>query len=115
MAAQVIFYACSMRPDFPLYYCKRDEGHQPGGHPNAPQIAKEKRHHTTLARSKNETVAPNRPWGQAPVAWIAVRLDVCCECTDSLYLISTCKIYAIRFDSLLVLNFLRKLAMDRHL
>ena len=105
-AAQVIFYACSMRPDFPLYYCKRDEGHQPGGHPNAPHIAKEKRHQTTLARSKNETVAPPyRIWGQAPVARVAVGLDMCCECTDSLYWVHTCTIYAIRFDSLFVLNF----------
>ena len=54
MAAQVLFYACSMRPDFPLYYCKKAEGHQPGGHPYAPHIANEKRRHTTLARPKNE-------------------------------------------------------------
>ena len=53
MAAQVLFYASSMRPDFPLYYCKKAEGHQPGGHPYAPHIAKEKRRHTTLARPIN--------------------------------------------------------------
>ncbi len=84
--AQVLFHACSMQTDFPLNYCKKAEGHQPGGPPYAPHITMEKRHHSTLARSKKRTLAPPYlTWGQAPVVRTAVDRDMRCECTDFLY------------------------------